>query len=143
MSSEKVSSESPKETPIKSVSPSDTSNSTPSSAKYEGIKMLGILHFIGNIVSGGTLWLVLVLIYLLVRKDELTSEEKNTCYEIMNFNISFILYSCISGIFMLILIGFLLLAIVYIIGLILLVIGFTKHLNGENYRYPGIIRFVK
>jgi len=105
--------------------------------------MLGILHFIGNILSGGTLGLVLVLIYLVVRKDTLSSEEKNTCYEIINFNISFILYSCIAGILIFVLIGFILLPIVYIIGIILLVIGFTKHLNGENYRYPGIIRFVK
>lgn len=105
--------------------------------------MLGILHFVGNILSGGTLWLILVLIYLLVRKDELTAEERNTCYEIMNFNISFILYSCIAGLLIFVLIGFILLPIVYIIGIILLVIGFTKHLNGENYQYPGIIRFVK
>ncbi len=110
---------------------------------FEGIKTLGILHFIGNILSGGTLWLVLVLIYLLVRKDELTVEEKNTCYEIINFNISFILYSCIAGVLIFVLIGLILLPIVYITGFILLVIGFIKHLNGENYQYPGIIRFVK
>ena len=79
----------------------------------------------------------------MVQKDILTPEEKNTCYEIMNFNISFILYSCVAGILIFVLIGFILLPIIYIIGLILLVIGFTKHLNGENYRYPGIIRFVK
>lgn len=79
----------------------------------------------------------------MVQKDVLTPEEKNTCYEIMNFNISFILYSCVAGILIFVLIGFILLPIIYIIGLILLVIGFTKHLNGENYQYPGIIRFVK
>lgn len=111
--------------------------------QYEGIKMLGILHFMGNILSGGTLWLILVLVYLLVRKDELTSQEKETCYEIMNFNISFILYSCIAGILILVLIGIVLLPIIYVLGFILLVIGFMKHLNGENYQYPGIIRFVK
>jgi hypothetical protein len=27
----------------------------PTQTQYEGIKMLGILHFIGNILSGGTL----------------------------------------------------------------------------------------
>lgn len=80
---------------------------------------------------------------MLVRKDELSSQERETCYEIINFNISFILYSCIAGILIFVLIGFILLPIVYIIAIVLLVIGFTKHLNGENYLYPGIIRFVK
>jgi len=80
---------------------------------------------------------------MLVRKDELTPQEKEICYEIINFNISFILYTCIAGILIFVLIGFILLPIVYLVGIILLVIGFTKHLNGENYQYPGIIRFVK
>lgn len=97
----------------------------------------------GNILSGGTLGLILILAYLFIRQEAMSAEEKATCYEIINFNISFILYSFVAGILMIVLIGFILFPMVWVAGMVLLVIGFIRHLHGENYQYPGIIRLVK
>jgi len=50
-----TSSDSHKKTPPKGAGITKTPKNISSSTQFEGIKMLGILHFIGNIVSGGTL----------------------------------------------------------------------------------------
>lgn len=136
----------------KVASKSSPSTNTISVGPKEGVKMLGILHLVGNILSGGTLGIVLVLAYFLIRKDELSELEKKTCYEIINFNLSFIIYTCIAGILfwlgmllIFILIGFILLPIlpiVYVTWIVLMIMGFLRHLEGENYQYPLIIRFI-
>lgn len=123
----------------KSETPS--TNSTKSSAK-EGVKMLGILHLVGNIFSGGVLGIILVVLYLVIRKNELSQLEKETCYEIINFNLSFILYTFVAACSMILLVGFVLLPVVVVTGLVLMIMGFLRHLVGENYKYPFIIRFV-
>ncbi len=117
---------------------SDQAESNPK----EGVKMLGILHLVGNILSGGLLGILLVVCYLLVRKDTLSQLEKETCYEIINFNLSFLIYGFISACLMIILVGFILLPVVAITGLVLMILGFLHHLTGDNYRYPLTIRFV-
>lgn len=43
---------------------------------------------------------------------------------------------------MIVLVGFLLIPIVLLTWLILMIVGFLKHISGENYKYPFIIRFV-
>lgn len=122
-------------------SETSSTNSTKSSAK-EGVKMLGILHLVGNIFSGGVLGIILVVLYLVIRKNELSQLEKETCYEIINFNLSFILYTFVAACSMILLIGFVLLPVVVVTGLVLMIMGFLRHLVGENYKYPFIIRFV-
>jgi hypothetical protein len=129
-------------TPVSPAKTAPKTSKTPSYESRDGIKTLGILHFIGNIVSGGSLGIVLVLIYLLVKKESLTVDERETCYEIINFNLSYIIYSVISAFLVLIVVGLLLLPCVLAAWFIFLVIGFTKHLNGEKYTYPGVIRFI-
>ena len=104
--------------------------------------MIGILHFIGNIISGGLLGTILVIVYLVAKKDELTTLERETCREIINFNLSFIIYTSIGGVLMWVLIGFLIVPIVVITWFILLIIGFSRHLKGESYDYPFVIRFL-
>ncbi len=106
------------------------------------IKLIGILHFAGNILSGGLLGTLLVVWFLILRND-LSDAEKKTCYHIINFNISFWIYFAIGWILLFVLIGFLILPIVGIIWIILLVIGFIKHLAGEDYEYPLAITFLK
>jgi uncharacterized protein len=115
--------------------------SAPSSGK-EGVKMLGILHLAGNLLSGGTLGLILVVLYYFVQKNKLSQLEKETCFEIINFNLSFIIYAFTAAVLMIVLIGFLLIPVVLLTWLILMIVGFIKHISGENYKYPFIIRFV-
>ncbi|MCB9807534.1 DUF4870 domain-containing protein [Candidatus Peribacteria bacterium] len=104
--------------------------------------MLGILHLAGNLLSGGTLGIVLVLIYLFVRKDQISQLERETCYEIINFNLSFIIYVFVASILVMILIGLLILPIVLIAWFVLMIVGFLRHIEGQNYKYPFIIRFL-
>jgi uncharacterized protein len=132
---------------VETASKIETKASTQSTAPVktlskEGVKMLGILHLVGNLFSGGVLGIILVVLYLVIRKNDLSQLEKETCYEIINFNLSFILYTFVAACSMILLIGFVLLPAVVITGLVLMIMGFLKHLIGENYKYPFIIRFV-
>lgn len=117
-------------------------NNTPKATPKEWVKMLGILHLAGNLLSGGTLGIVLVLIYLLVRKDNLSQLERETCYEIINFNLSFIIYVFVASVLIMVLIGLLILPVVLIAWFVLMIVGFLRHLEGQNYKYPFIIRFL-
>jgi len=126
---------------VPKVAPAPVKKSTNSSGK-EGVKMLGILHLAGNLLSGGTLGLILVTLYYFLQKDKLSALEKETCFEIINFNLSFIIYAFTASVLIIVIIGILVLPIVLITWLVLMIVGFLKHLSGENYKYPFIIRFV-
>lgn len=138
----------PKKSPVKKIAPSVEKFTAPSvkkstnSSGVEGVKMLGILHLAGNLLSGGTLGLILVVLYYFVQKNKLSTLEKETCFEIINFNLSFIVYAFTAAVLMIVLVGFLLIPIVLLTWLILMIVGFLKHISGENYKYPFIIRFV-
>ncbi|WP_163536978.1 DUF4870 domain-containing protein [Gracilibacillus sp. YIM 98692] len=63
--------------------------------------------------------------------------------EYFNFFISFTIYSIVSGILILVLIGIILLPIVGILAFIFTIIALVKAYNGEHYRIPLVIRFIK
>ena len=83
--------------------------------------MLGILHLVGNLLSGGTLGIILVIIYFLVKKDELSELERQTCFEIINFNLSFIVYSFVAACTIVLIIGVVLFPLVLVIWLVLMI----------------------
>src|SRR5947207_2996230 len=62
--------------------------------------------------------------------------------ESVNFQLSMLLYSVISGILCLILIGFLLLAILHVLNVIFVIIASIQASEGKLYRYPLAIRFI-
>lgn len=106
---------------------------------HEGVKMLGIFHFVANVISGGTFGIIVVLAYFLWKKSELSQLEKETCFEILNFNISFLLYTLVLAISV---VGIVLIPFLALAYLVLLVLGFMSHLNGKNYKYSLVIRFL-
>ena len=63
--------------------------------------------------------------------------------EALNFQISVLIYALVAGLLCFVCIGFLLLPAVYIFDLIFLLIAAVKANNGEHYRYPLSIRFIK
>ncbi|MFC4386913.1 DUF4870 domain-containing protein [Gracilibacillus marinus] len=63
--------------------------------------------------------------------------------EYFNFLISFTIYGIISGILVIILIGFVLLGIISILLLVFTIIAAVKAYQGERYRIPMVIRFIK
>ncbi|MBC5636848.1 DUF4870 domain-containing protein [Ornithinibacillus sp. BX22] len=62
--------------------------------------------------------------------------------EYFNFIISFTIYSIVSSILMIILIGFLLIVVVGIVWFILTIVAAVKAYQGETYRIPLVIRFI-
>lgn len=63
--------------------------------------------------------------------------------ESLNFQISIAIYTIISGILALVLIGILFLIALGIIWIVFVIIASVKTSEGEEYRYPLTIRFVK
>lgn len=63
--------------------------------------------------------------------------------ESLNFQISILIYLAISGLAVLLLVGILLLIIVGLAALILTVIASVRANDGEYYRYPLTIQFIK
>ncbi|WP_257350224.1 DUF4870 domain-containing protein [Pseudalkalibacillus decolorationis] len=82
------------------------------------------------------------LIIWLMKRDEYTYVNYHG-KEAINFQISFLIYGCIAGALMVVLIGFVLLPIVGILHLIFTIIGSIRASEGNFYRYPLTIRFIK
>jgi uncharacterized Tic20 family protein len=82
-----------------------------------------------------------LVIWLIKRAD--SDEIDATGKEVLNFQISFSIYFAIAGALCWILIGFLILPILLIIWLICTIIAAVRTSNGEAYRYPMTIRFLR
>jgi len=63
--------------------------------------------------------------------------------EAVNFQISILIYGIVAGLLCFACVGFVLLPAVYIFNLIFLIIASIKANDGERYRYPLTIRFIK
>ena len=63
--------------------------------------------------------------------------------EYFNFLISYSIYGIISGILMIVLIGFVFIVIVGILVFVFTIVAAVKAYNGEYYRIPLVIHFFK
>lgn len=106
---------------------------------YAGAAHWGAL-VAGFVSSGFLAWLVPLLVMML--KGPASPFVRRQAVESLNFQINMIIWAVVSGILILALIGFLLLPLVGIWWLVFTIIGAVKASNGEDYRYPLIIRFV-
>ena len=82
------------------------------------------------------------LIIWQIKKDEFEFVDEHG-KEALNFQISILIYALVAGLLCFVCIGFVLLPVVYLLDLIFLLIAAVKSNNGEHYRYPLCIRFVK
>lgn len=87
----------------------------------------------GNILAPLIIWLV--------KKDQ-SQFVADQAKESLNFQISLTIYAIVSGILIFVLIGFLLLAVVIIGGVVLTIIATIKANEGQYYRYPFTIRLI-
>ena len=94
----------------------------------------GYLVPFGNILGPLIIWLV--------KKDEYAFVDDQG-KEALNFQISITIYSLVSGVLILAMIGIPLLIAVIIFSVVMTVIAAIKANGGEYYRYPLTIRFVK
>ncbi len=69
--------------------------------------------------------------------------KRNDGKESLNFQISMLIYNVIAGVLCLVLIGFVILAILHILNLVLVIIASIQASEGKFYRYPITIRLIK
>lgn len=74
-------------------------------------------------------------------KDSYFIEENGR--HLLNFHISFFMYTIIAGILMVVVIGVVLLPIVSISYFILIIIGMIKYGYYKDYEYPFTLKFIK
>src|SRR6266480_3967047 len=63
--------------------------------------------------------------------------------ESLNFQISMLIYTAISAVFCLVLIGFLFLAVLWVLNSVFVIIASIQASDGKFYRYPMTIRFIQ
>jgi hypothetical protein len=96
----------------------------------------------GLILSFALAHIVVPLVIWLVKRAD-NPEIDSTGKEVLNFQISYTIYSMIAGALCFVLIGFLILPIILIVWLACIIFAAVKTSNGESYRYPYTIRFLK
>jgi uncharacterized Tic20 family protein len=92
-----------------------------------------IVPFAGSILGPLVLWLV-------KRGDSPYIDEVGK--EVLNFNISWFIYSLLAGLSLIVLIGLVLLPLIWLTWLILVIVGAIKASEGKIFRYPLTIRLI-
>jgi uncharacterized protein len=82
------------------------------------------------------------LVLYLVQKDKKGKTLDNAKHA-LNFQISLLIYYIIAGILIFVLIGILLIWALGIFALVVMILGSVKAYNGEVYKYPLEIQFIK
>ncbi|HEX9281809.1 MAG TPA: DUF4870 domain-containing protein [Candidatus Udaeobacter sp.] len=82
-----------------------------------------------------------LIVWLAKRSDSPEIDEHGK--ESLNFQISMLIYNVIAGVLCLILIGFVILAILHILNLVLVIVASIQASEGKFYRYPMTIRLIK
>ncbi len=97
--------------------------------------LLGVfLHFPGHVLAPLVVWLA--------KRDE-SPEIDAHGKEALNFQISMLIYNVVAAVFCLVLIGFLILPILWVLNAVFVIIAAIKASDGEFYRYPMMIRFIQ
>src|SRR6266511_2978379 len=82
-----------------------------------------------------------LIVWLAKRGDSAEIDEHGK--ESLNFQISMLIYNVIAGILCLVLIGFVILAILHVLNLVLVIVASIQASEGKFYRYPITIRLIK
>ena len=105
------------------------------SAACHASALLGVfVHFPGHLIPPLVVWLA--------KRDE-SPEIDAHGKEAVNFQLSMLIYNIIAGVFCLILIGFLMLPVLWVLNAVLSIVAAIKASDGELYRYPLTIRFLQ
>ena len=94
----------------------------------------GFIIPLGNIIAPLVIWLI-------KRAESPFIDDQGK--EALNFQISMIIYAVISWILVTIFIGYLLLFAVGIFDIVMVIMAALKSNEGEMFRYPLCIRFIK
>lgn len=81
------------------------------------------------------------LVFWLLKKDEYTEVDRQG-KNALNFQLSLTIYAIVAGILVVILVGFVLLAAIFLFGLIVTIIAAVKSSNGESFEYPLSLKLI-
>ena len=105
------------------------------SALCHASALLGVfLHFPGHLIPPLIIWLA--------KRDE-SPELDAHGKEAVNFQISMLIYNAVAAVFCLVLIGFVFLAILWVLNAVLVIVAAIQASDGKFYRYPITIRFIQ
>jgi uncharacterized Tic20 family protein len=97
--------------------------------------LLGVfLHFPGHLLGPLILWLI---------KRDQSPEIDAHGKEAVNFQISMLIYNAVAAVFCLVLVGFVFLAVLWVLNAIFVIIAAIQASDGKFYRYPMTIRFIQ
>ncbi|CAN5123941.1 DUF4870 domain-containing protein [soil metagenome] len=82
------------------------------------------------------------LIVWLSKRGESTAVDEHG-KESLNFQLSMLIYNIIAGVLVLALIGFVLLPILHVLNVVFVILASLRASEGELYRYPITIRFLR
>ncbi len=95
---------------------------------------LGVIIPAGNIIGPLVIWLM--------KKDEYESVNDQG-REVVNFQITLTIAFAVSYILSFIFIGYILMGILFVIGLVYTILGIIKSSDGILFRYPYSYKFIK
>ena len=96
--------------------------------------LLPIVPVVGGVIAPLIIWQI--------KKDEHPFVDQQG-KESVNFQISILIYEIVAGLLIFACVGAFLLPAVFIFDIVFLVIAAIKANNGQHYRYPLCIRFIK
>ena len=96
---------------------------------------------LGFFIPAGGHILPPLIVWLVKRADSTEIDDHGK--ESLNFQLSMLIYSIVAGILMLVLIGFLLLPLLHLLNVVFVIIASLRASEGQLYRYPLTIRFLK
>jgi uncharacterized Tic20 family protein len=109
-----------------------------SSQKWAAICHLSAL--VGLLGNGIGFFLAPLIVWLVKRQDNPFIDEQGK--EAVNFQITMLLAAAVSALLMLVLVGFILIAIVGILMVVFPIIAAVKASEGKHYRYPISLRLI-
>ncbi len=119
---------------------SENPNMAPLSKDEQNFATLMYLSpFIGFIFPFGGILAPLIL-WLWKRKEAYYLDVVGK--EVLNFSISYAIYGAVAGILCWLLIGWVLLPVVFVAGIVLTIIGAIRSSKGEFYSFPYILRLI-
>ena len=105
------------------------------SAACHASALLGVfVHFPGHLIPPLVVWLA--------KRDE-SPEIDAHGKEAVNFQLSMLIYNIVAAVFCIILIGFVFLAVLWVLNAVLSIVAAIKASDGQLYRYPMTIRFIQ
>jgi uncharacterized Tic20 family protein len=97
---------------------------------------------VGTFVAAWLAMGFLCPLLIMLTKGKESAFVRRHAVESLNFQISLLIYSAVSALLILVLIGLILLPAVWVFALVVIILATVQAANGEDYRYPLCIRLV-